>query len=186
MIRWISSPHVAFTFPRYDGLSLSGVAGLILGMDQGRFEQEMPPRCPGSGPEFLVTPTGDFPGNWRPNTGSAVALFEQLRLRIIELVDAGVLAVGAKLPPVRNLAGVLDVAPHTVARAYKELEAAGVVATRGRNGTVVCARDDRWGALARCRRGIRRRCEGPRSFLRRSRAASCCCLRRRLIPISSV
>ncbi|KUM38006.1 GntR family transcriptional regulator [Arthrobacter sp. EpRS71] len=95
-----------------------------------------------------MTPTGDFPGNWRPNTGSAVALFEQLRLRIIELVDAGALAVGAKLPPVRNLAGMLDVAPHTVARAYKELEAAGVVATRGRNGTVVCARDDRWGALA--------------------------------------
>ncbi|ASN20331.1 GntR family transcriptional regulator [Arthrobacter sp. YN] len=95
-----------------------------------------------------MTPTGDFPGTWRPNTTSAVALFEQLRLRIIELADSGILAVGAKLPPVRNLAGVLDVAPHTVARAYKELEAAGVVATRGRNGTVVCARDDRWGALA--------------------------------------
>nr|WP_218648869.1 GntR family transcriptional regulator [Paenarthrobacter nitroguajacolicus] len=99
-------------------------------------------------PDLVVTPTGDFPGSWRPNTSSAVALFEQLRLRIIELVDAGILAVGAKLPPVRNLAGVLDVAPHTVARAYKELEAAGVVATRGRNGTVVCPRDDRWGALA--------------------------------------
>ncbi|WOH16803.1 GntR family transcriptional regulator [Paenarthrobacter sp. GOM3] len=95
-----------------------------------------------------MTPTGEFPGTWRPHTGSAVALFEQLRLRIIELVDSGVLAVGAKLPPVRNLAGALDVAPHTVARAYKELEAAGVVATRGRNGTVICARDDRWGALA--------------------------------------
>lgn len=95
-----------------------------------------------------MTPAREFPGSWRPNAGSAVALFEQLRLRIIELADSGVLAVGSKLPPVRNLAGVLDVAPHTVARAYKELEAAGVVATRGRNGTVVCARDDRWGALA--------------------------------------
>jgi len=53
-----------------------------------------------------------------------------------------------RLPAVRNLAGVLGVAPHTVARAYKELEAAGVVATKGRNGTVVCARDERWGALS--------------------------------------
>ena len=89
-----------------------------------------------------------FPGTWRPNQSSTVALYEQLRLRIIELADAGTLPVGTKLPAVRSLAGELDVAPHTVARAYKELEAAGVVATRGRNGTVVCARDDRWSALA--------------------------------------
>ncbi|UKA57112.1 GntR family transcriptional regulator [Arthrobacter sp. FW306-2-2C-D06B] len=90
----------------------------------------------------------EFPGSWRPSQSSTVALYEQLRLRIIELADGGTLAVGAKLPAVRSLAEQLDVAPHTVARAYKELEAAGVVATRGRNGTVVCARDDRWGALA--------------------------------------
>jgi GntR family transcriptional regulator len=90
----------------------------------------------------------EFPGSWRPSQSSTVALYEQLRLRIIELADGGTLAVGAKLPAVRSLAGQLDVAPHTVARAYKELEAAGVVATRGRNGTVVCARDDRWSALA--------------------------------------
>ncbi|BAS08871.1 hypothetical protein AHiyo4_22930 [Arthrobacter sp. Hiyo4] len=35
-----------------------------------------------------------------------------------------------------------------MARAYKELEAAGVVATKGRNGTVVCARDERADALS--------------------------------------
>ena len=79
----------------------------------------------------------EFPGSWRPNQSSSVALYEQLRLRVIELADGGVLPVGTKLPAVRSLAGQLDVAPHTVARAYKELEAAGVVATRGRNGTVV-------------------------------------------------
>lgn len=42
-----------------------------------------------------MTGNGEFPGNWRPNTNSGVALFEQLRLRIIELADSGVLAVGA-------------------------------------------------------------------------------------------
>lgn len=89
-----------------------------------------------------------FPGSWRPNPSSTVALFDQLRLRIIELVDSGKLAAGTKLPAVRHLAGELDVAPHTVARAYKQLETAGVVQTRGRNGTVVCAREDRLVALA--------------------------------------
>lgn len=89
-----------------------------------------------------------FPGAWKPNTGSSVPLFEQLRLNIIEHADKGTLAPGTRLPAVRSLAAELGVAPHTVARAYKELEAAGVVATRGRNGTVVCARDEAWGSLA--------------------------------------
>ena len=93
--------------------------------------------------------TGEaFPGRWKPNHGSSVALYEQLRLHIIEQADQGKIAPGTRLPAVRNLAGVLGVAPHTVARAYKELEAAGVVATKGRNGTVVCARDERWGVLS--------------------------------------
>jgi len=42
MNRQKSSQYVVFTFPRRDGLSLPGVAGLILGMDHGRFEQQMP------------------------------------------------------------------------------------------------------------------------------------------------
>lgn len=91
--------------------------------------------------------TAPFPGKWKPNTESSVPLFEQLRLNIIQRADDGTLAPGTRLPAVRSLAADLGVAPHTVARAYKELEAAGVVATRGRNGTVVCARDEAWGSL---------------------------------------
>ncbi|HEX9228397.1 MAG TPA: GntR family transcriptional regulator, partial [Arthrobacter sp.] len=75
------------------------------------------------------TSAAPFPGSWRPNPGSTVPLFEQLRLNIIERADNGTLAPGTKLPAVRYLAGELGVAPHTVARAYKELEAAGVVLT---------------------------------------------------------
>lgn len=90
----------------------------------------------------------DFPGTWKPNPASTVALFEQLRLQVIHLADSGALPPGTRLPAVRALAELLDVAPHTVARAYKELEAAGIVATRGRNGTIVCARDDRLGGLS--------------------------------------
>jgi len=95
-----------------------------------------------------MTAGAPFPGTWKPNQASTVALFEQLRLQVIRLADSGDLPPGTKLPAVRTLAELLEVAPHTVARAYKQLEAAGVVATKGRNGTVVSARDMRSDALS--------------------------------------
>ena len=45
--------------------------------------------------------------------------------------------VGERLPPIRQLAGDLGLAANTVAKAYKELEADGFVASNGRRGTVV-------------------------------------------------
>jgi DNA-binding transcriptional regulator YhcF (GntR family) len=63
--------------------------------------------------------------------------YEQLRRQVVEQVAAGMLRPGARLPPVRRLAEDLGLAAGTVARAYRELEAAGVVETRGRAGTVV-------------------------------------------------
>ncbi|GIF02525.1 GntR family transcriptional regulator [Actinoplanes siamensis] len=71
---------------------------------------------------------------------SPVPPYEQVRLRIAALAADGTLAAGTKLPPVRHLATDLGLATNTVARAYKELEQAGLVETRGRAGTVVTAR----------------------------------------------
>ncbi len=68
---------------------------------------------------------------------SGVPPFEQVREGIRAQVDSGALAPGFRLPPVRALAGELDLAANTVARAYKELESLGVVETRGRAGTFV-------------------------------------------------
>jgi DNA-binding transcriptional ArsR family regulator len=65
---------------------------------------------------------------------AAVPPYEQVRLRIAELAANGRLAAGAKLPPVRRLAADLGLAANTVARAYRELERAGLVETRGRGG----------------------------------------------------
>jgi len=63
--------------------------------------------------------------------------YEQVRAQLAALVDSGELAAGTRLPSVRALAGTLGLAVNTVARAYRELEHAGVVTTRGRHGTVV-------------------------------------------------
>lgn len=73
---------------------------------------------------------------------SAVAPFEQIRGRIAEAAAGGRLPVGTKLPPVRELAAGLGLAVNTVARAYKELEQAGIVQTRSRAGTVITAAGD--------------------------------------------
>ena len=72
-----------------------------------------------------------------PTTG--VPPYEQLRRQVVDQVAAGDLRPGERLPPVRRLAEDLGLAPGTVARAYRELEAAGVVETRGRAGTLVAA-----------------------------------------------
>ncbi|MGM0617491.1 MAG: GntR family transcriptional regulator [Actinomycetota bacterium] len=71
----------------------------------------------------------------RVDRGSDIAAFEQIRAGVVAAIDAGELAPGDRLPTVRGLAGELEVAPNTVAKAYRELEADGVVETRGRQGT---------------------------------------------------
>ena len=62
---------------------------------------------------------------------------EQLTQQVQDAVKAGRLAAGTKLPTVRSLAAELDVAPYTIARAYRQLEDLGVIETHGRNGTLV-------------------------------------------------
>ncbi|MFI8412989.1 GntR family transcriptional regulator [Paeniglutamicibacter gangotriensis] len=71
----------------------------------------------------------------------AVPPFEQIRTQIASLIAVGQLPDGSRLPTVRALASDLGVATGTVARAYKELEALGLVESRRRLGTVVTRRD---------------------------------------------
>jgi DNA-binding transcriptional regulator YhcF (GntR family) len=68
---------------------------------------------------------------------SATSQFEQVRTQIASAVAAGQLSAGTRLPTVRGLAADLGLANVTVARAYRELEADGVIATHGRRGTFV-------------------------------------------------
>lgn len=63
--------------------------------------------------------------------------YEQLRVQVTAMVLTGELPVGERLPSIRQLAGDLGLATGTVARAYRELEADGVVRSRGARGTTV-------------------------------------------------
>lgn len=73
---------------------------------------------------------------------SPEAPWEQVRAQVVAQVRSGELAPEARLPTVRGLAEDLGLAPNTVARAYRTLEADGVVVTRGRHGTSVAASSD--------------------------------------------
>ncbi len=73
---------------------------------------------------------------------SPVPPFEQVRSQFAAKIAAHELVPGTRLPTVRRLADDLGLAVNTVARAYRELEAAGLVETRGRGGTVVTGQVD--------------------------------------------
>jgi GntR family transcriptional regulator len=70
-----------------------------------------------------------------PSDGQPIYL--QIVNQIKYQVASGQLAPGEELPPIRTLAEQLTVNPNTVARAYRELEMAGVVAKRRTAGTYV-------------------------------------------------
>jgi GntR family transcriptional regulator len=65
--------------------------------------------------------------------------YEQLRRQIADLITAGQLGPGDRLPPLRQLAGDLGVAVGTVARTYRELEHEGLLTSRRGGGTRVAA-----------------------------------------------
>lgn len=73
----------------------------------------------------------------RVSASDGVPIYLQIVSQIKVLVAARRLEVGAQLPPVRKLAEQLLVNPNTVARAYRELEAAGVVTARQGAGVFV-------------------------------------------------
>lgn len=80
------------------------------------------------------------------STGDGVPIYLQIVNQIKYLVSCGRLAVGDELPPIRTLAEQLTINPNTVARAYRELEGAGIVEKRRTAGTYV---SDQGSPLAR-------------------------------------
>lgn len=75
-------------------------------------------------------------------------IYQQVVGQIQEAIATGRLLPGHRLPPIRQLADQLEVAPGTVARAYAQLESAGTVDTDRARGTFV-ATASRVGSNAR-------------------------------------
>lgn len=85
-------------------------------------------------------------------TGTGVSIYRQIVDQIRRAIEAGEMASGEELPPIRVLAERLRVNPNTVARAYMELERAGLVTKRQGAGTYVA---DRAGSVTKAERGRR-------------------------------
>ena len=74
------------------------------------------------------------------NSNDGVPIYRQIVHQIKQLVVSGRLTPGEEIPPIRVLAEQLVVNPNTVARAYLELEHAGLVTKRHGSGTYIAER----------------------------------------------
>lgn len=64
---------------------------------------------------------------WSIDPSNGIAIYEQIVRQVTFAIANGALGVGDLVPSVRDLARTLAVNPNTVARAYRELQAAGVL-----------------------------------------------------------
>jgi len=79
---------------------------------------------------------------------NGLAIYEQVARQVVFAVAGGALAPGEIVPSVRELAHELALNPNTVARAYRELQARGVLEPIRGTGLAVTQ-----GAVAKCREG---------------------------------
>lgn len=76
----------------------------------------------------------------RIDSNSGLPIYRQIAAQIQQAVLSGVLRGGDKLPGVRELAVELAVNPATIAKAYEELQEAGVIEQPRGRGTFVLGR----------------------------------------------
>jgi GntR family transcriptional regulator len=73
----------------------------------------------------------------RINSNDGVPIYLQIVNQVKHMVASGRLTPGDEIPPIRSLAEQVVVNPNTVARAYLELERAGIVTKRHGTGTYI-------------------------------------------------
>lgn len=71
------------------------------------------------------------------NYRDARPIYEQIKANFHSLIATGALSPGDKMPSVRELAVELAINPNTIQRAYRELEAEGVISSVPGKGSFV-------------------------------------------------
>ena len=69
----------------------------------------------------------------------ALPVYEQICEQVVRMVVAETMPPGTRMPTIRQLASDLQLAKGTVAKAYAQLEGAGVLESFGHRGTFVAA-----------------------------------------------
>jgi GntR family transcriptional regulator len=93
---------------------------------------------------------------FRPNPSSGVPIYLQLMEQVKHSIETGALRPGEQLPGIRPLAEELVINPNTVAKAYRELEHAGIIELRQGAGAFVAdnARIDRLADKLKAAQGV--------------------------------
>lgn len=78
------------------------------------------------------------------DANSAVPLYEQLRIALLEMIDTKLIHAGERLPSEDELCSRYNVSRITVRRAINELETSGVLERRRGKGTFVAAKGRRY------------------------------------------
>ena len=81
------------------------------------------------------------------NFSSGVPIYRQIVQLLSGKILSGALSPGEKIPSIRDVTAELNVNPNTVAKAYRELELAGLIETRRGMGCFVAEHDDARRAL---------------------------------------
>lgn len=71
------------------------------------------------------------------NSKSSIPIYEQIQIRIKELILKDALKEGEKLPSVRELACIITVNPNTISKSYLILEKDGLIETIKGKGTFI-------------------------------------------------
>ena len=74
------------------------------------------------------------------NFSSGVPIYRQIVQILSGKIRSGALSPGEKIPSIRDVTAELNVNPNTVAKAYRELELAGLIETRRGMGCFVAER----------------------------------------------
>ena len=69
-------------------------------------------------------------------------LHEQIKESVMEQITLGALTPGDRLPSVRETAQSMRIAPNTIQRAYRELEAAGVISSSPGRGSFITIKSE--------------------------------------------